>query len=167
MVAFAGSFLVVADIVDLEEIAQSLRGFRSSFKRAASAAGEVAAGVTYVLRWPISVVAIIAVVAYIHRYGLSAYEEALRCGNPEVAFSNCTPEEEWHSFRQFLPYNVYYLYVGGAIVIMLLFVLLAGVVIPELVLRPVACLLRILPRWAKVLNLLLIIIGFHFNLLAS
>jgi len=85
MVAFAGSFLVVADIVDLEEIAQSLRGFRSSFKRAASAAGEVAAGVTYVLRWPISVVAIIAVVAYIHRYGLSAYEEALRCGNPEVA----------------------------------------------------------------------------------
>jgi hypothetical protein len=167
LVAFSGTLLVVADIVDLEGFAQSLRAVRPAFKKAASAAGELVLGITVLLRWPLFVIAIGAVVAYIVRYGLGGYEKLLRCGNPDMAFSGCTPAEEWHYFRQFLPYNIYFLYIGGTIGVTLLFVLLIGVVIPDLILKPVAWLLRILPRWAKVLNLLLIVIAFHFNLLAS
>jgi hypothetical protein len=58
-------------------------------------------------------------------------------------------------------------YVLAVIGLLLLFVFIMEYVIPEFILAPLIWVLRILPRWAKALNLLLIVVAFHFNLLAS
>jgi hypothetical protein len=156
LVAFVGSLLIVADIVDLKGFEQSLRDVGSSFKGAAIAAGGVGLAIILCVGLPV------AAIAYIAIYGYSDYTKALSCG---MEFTDCTPEQQWHYFWRTLLVIIlsYGVPIGGV----LLFVLIIGFAIPEFVLRPVASLLDVLPRWAKVLNLVLIVVAFHFDLLAS
>ena len=122
--------------------------------------------------WILSIFLVLGIVsaAYIALYGYSEFERMQQCipnpSNPNP--SNCTAAEQRHHE---LPLLVNILLVagglGGGIGFVLLFVFIIGVVIPDFILKPLTWVLRILPRWAKVLNLLLIVIAFHFNLLAS
>jgi len=158
-----GSLLVVADILPLKDYAKSLRTVAPSFKRAASAAWErrdVIAGFLALALFPI------LIVAYIVRHGFGEYWRGQQCS---MLLSTCPREEQWHHFWQALPYNILLFggLLGGGIGFVLLFVLIIGFVVPEFMLKPLAWVLRILPGWAKVLNLLLIVVGFHFDLLAS
>jgi hypothetical protein len=159
--------LVVADLIDLEGFAQSLRGVRTSFKRTASAARENWGNIGCLA---IPMILFVSSGAYIALYGFSEFARTMQCVNPNVTPEiPCTLAEQRKYGLQFLPFQILIAAgtIAGGLGSVLLLAFIIGVVIPELVLKPLTWVLRILPRWAKVLNLLLIVVGFHFNLLAS
>jgi hypothetical protein len=160
LVAFSGSLLVVADIVDLAGLAESFRDARASFKRAATAAWERRYSVIV-----ISALILFAAENFLYGviYGPDELERLRMCYAGDMWV--CSLAEGWSAGLRVLPLLV--LVFGGGIGTVLLFAFIVGYVVPEIILMPLAGLLRILPRWTKVLNLLLIIVAFHFNLLAS
>jgi hypothetical protein len=157
LVEFMGSVLIVADILPLKEYAASLKKVVPSFDSIRSATWEERWGIAGALS---SIFLVVAVVTYIVHYGFDDYMRCATVGNV-----GGTSEAEWRCFRQALPFII--LWWGGGIGFVLLFCFIVGFVIPKLIFEPLADVLGILPRWAKVLNLVLIVVAFHFDLLAS
>jgi len=182
LVAFTGSLLLVADLVDLPGIAESFRDVHSAFKRAATAVhtavwheGVTVAFIvlgTFLLPIFLLPVQVILVVVY----GFGGFWEIWTRPAQRFQFlaQECTTW--WRcligaAFDERLgPFWISVVFVSFILVTIgftLLFVFIVGFVIPELILKPLILVLRILPRWAKALNLLLIVVAFHFSLLAS
>jgi hypothetical protein len=182
LVAFTGSLLVVAELVDLPGIAESFRDVRTAFERAASAVWNVLwrEGLGFVILLVGSFILYILVqviyLVLVVSYGVGGFWEIwLR---PAQHFQFLDPEctTWWRcligavfaerlgpAWTIAVSVSLILVSIGFAV----LFDFILGYFIPNVIIAPLIWVLRILPRWAKALNLLLIVIGFHFNLLAS
>jgi hypothetical protein len=161
LVAFTGSLFVVSELVDLPSIAESFRDVRSTFRRAATVVWQLRQKIVTII------VATLIVVGVVYLEVIRPFFEVrgiAQCMDSAGDFEKCVLTELWHNLK-FLVALVA-LMVGG-VGFILLFVFIVGYVIPNFIIVPLIWVLRILPRWAKALNLLLIIVAFHFNLLAS
>jgi hypothetical protein len=167
LVAFVAALFAVADAIGYEKI----RDFEDKLHTDVRSTLTSLAKTLNELKGPlIGLVAALGIVAYVVFYilteGPEEYARGLVCGSEsEVISSACSKQEQWHYFWQFTPvYIGSLLFAAGLVLLAYIFLTF---IIPELLVKPLAWLLRILPRWAKVLNLVLIVVGFHFDLLAS
>ena len=162
LVAFIGSLLLVADLVNLPSVAESFRDVRSTFRRAATAAWELRGEVIGIT------VLIFVVVGYVYHefiYRYQSLQREVQCIESTGKYWGCLLAELWPELWGILALLITIL--GGGIGFVILFVFIAGCVIPNFILAPLIWVLRVLPRWAKALNLILIVVAFHFSLLAS
>ena len=164
LIGFAGGFLVVAEIIDLQRFADMLsERLFSLFQRSAKTVWRLRIPIMTVLGM---VFLIGVVISYIHIYGVKGYEKRLVCGNLDIpAPAICTKAEAWHYFLQSIPFI--FIYVTGPIISVVVVALTLGVIIPYVVLTPFASFLRILPQWKPVLSLLVGTIGFICAFLTS
>jgi hypothetical protein len=166
-VTFVASLFVVADIIGYERIKDFGDRLRTDVRSKFTSLAETLRELKGPLIGLLTVLLIAVYIGfYVYRKGWDALGRAYVCGSESGAISSaCSRQEQWDFFWQFVPFYIGSWMVAVAAVLLVYFIL--AIIIPKLLIEPLAGLLRILPRWVKVLNLLLIVVGFHFDLLAS